>query len=212
MAYLSFFPFCVLTALFAYPTLLLIAFCPMYLCTSSFPIATTFFCCLISKDSSISDIFMQKRYFIRALMYLSFINQCLYTFLTFNEMGDIPFTCPQNYTYETSELRLACNIRLTNLLCMLVFPILCVLYAMSVWILISCSKRTGQKCEFKSVRFLKLYKNALFSDHGYSRILDEDDDDDDIDFEENRVVFDEEEEFIKAELDNFKLNSNLDLA
>ncbi|CAG8565042.1 43689_t:CDS:2 [Gigaspora margarita] len=114
-------------------------------------------------------------------------------------MGDIPFTCPQNYTYETSELRLACNIRLTNLLCMLIFPILCVLYAMSVWILISCSKRTGQKCEFKSVRFLKLYKNALFSDHGYN-------------FEENRVVFDEEEEFIKAELDNFKLNSNLDLA
>lgn len=127
-------------------------------------------------------------------------------------MGDIPYTCPQNYTYETSELRLACNIRLTNLLCMLIFPILCVLYAMSVWILISCSKRTGQKCEFKSVRFLKLYKNALFSDHGYSRILDEDDDDDSIDFEENRVVFDEEEEFIKAELDNFKLNSNLDLA
>ncbi|CAG8692201.1 5866_t:CDS:2, partial [Dentiscutata heterogama] len=133
----------------------------------------------------------------------------LYTYLTFYEMGDIPLTCPQDYTYETSEIRLACNIRLTNLLCMLVFPILCVLYGISVWILITCSKRTGQKCEFKSIQFLKLYKNALFSDNGYSRVMDEDDDD--IDFEENRIIFDEEEEFIKAELDNFKSNSNLDL-
>ncbi|CAG8696868.1 2209_t:CDS:2 [Dentiscutata erythropus] len=95
-------------------------------------------------------------------------------------MGDIPLACPQDYTYETSEIRLACNIRLTNLLCMLVFPILCVLYGISVWILITCSRRTGQKCEFKSVQFLKL------------------------------IIFDEEEEFIKAELDNFKSNSNLD--
>ncbi|CAG8471086.1 9688_t:CDS:1 [Cetraspora pellucida] len=125
-------------------------------------------------------------------------------------MDDVPFTCPQNYTYTNSEVRLACNIRLTNLLCMLVFPILCALYALSVWILITCSERTGQKCEFKSVQFLRLYKNALFSDNGYSRIID--DEDDSIDFEENRVLFDEEEEFIKAELDTFNSNSNFDSA
>ncbi|CAG8607140.1 18424_t:CDS:2 [Racocetra fulgida] len=62
----------------------------------------------------------------------------------------------------------------------------------------------------RSVQFLKLYKNALFSDNGYSRIID--DDDDSIDFEENRVLFDEEEEFIKAELDTFNSNSNSDSA
>ncbi|CAG8516270.1 16880_t:CDS:2 [Racocetra persica] len=70
---------------------------------------------------------------------------------------------------------------------MLIFPILCALYASSVWILITCSERTGQ-----------------------SRIID--DDDDGIDFEENRVLFDEEEEFIKAELDTFNSNSNSDSA
>ncbi|CAG8758916.1 17904_t:CDS:1, partial [Gigaspora rosea] len=45
----------------------------------------------------------------------------IYTILTINEMGGIPFDCPGNYNYTTPIVRTACQIRAANLVFMWLF-------------------------------------------------------------------------------------------
>ncbi|GBB90171.1 hypothetical protein RclHR1_17040002 [Rhizophagus clarus] len=47
----------------------------------------------------------------------------IYTISTRNELGDIPFFCPQDYNYKSPTIRLACKIRAANLICMWSFTI-----------------------------------------------------------------------------------------
>ncbi|CAG8838323.1 1894_t:CDS:2, partial [Gigaspora margarita] len=38
-----------------------------------------------------------------------------YTYITANEMGDIPFSCPSDYPYTSTIIKDACQIRSANL-------------------------------------------------------------------------------------------------
>lgn len=47
----------------------------------------------------------------------------IYTISTRNELGEIPFFCPEDYNYKSSTIRLACQIRAANIICMWSFTI-----------------------------------------------------------------------------------------
>ncbi|RHZ75231.1 hypothetical protein Glove_216g155 [Diversispora epigaea] len=171
MTYISFFPLCFLTALFGYPIILLIFFCPLfeilkivgflatkgelkinwmieilYLSTSLFLIAITIsyyiFHKLYEYDAKKHE--RVKQFFKEILIYsgpfLWIAVPVLYTYLTFDEMGDIPFTCPHDYDYSSTVVLSACDIRLANLICMWAFPTLCSLYLISISLLTLISK------------------------------------------------------------------------
>ncbi|CAG8609646.1 5571_t:CDS:1, partial [Scutellospora calospora] len=47
-----------------------------------------------------------------------------YTTATFDEMGDIPFSCPAHYNYTSPLIRTACQVRSANLVFMCVTGIM----------------------------------------------------------------------------------------
>ncbi|CAG8583498.1 677_t:CDS:1, partial [Scutellospora calospora] len=61
----------------------------------------------------------------------------VYTYLTANEMGNIPFSCPPDYPYNSTIIQDACQIRSANLVCMWLYFISLVLL-----ILLACSIRS----------------------------------------------------------------------
>ncbi|KAF0525051.1 hypothetical protein F8M41_014789 [Gigaspora margarita] len=60
-----------------------------------------------------------------------------YTYITANEMGDIPFSCPSDYPYTSTIIKDACQIRSANLVCMWLYFINLILL-----ILVACSIRS----------------------------------------------------------------------
>jgi hypothetical protein len=56
------------------------------------------------------------------MLLLLFFFIVLYTYLTRNEMGDIPFFCPEDYSYSSQLIRTACQVRAANLLIMWLAP------------------------------------------------------------------------------------------
>ncbi|CAG8456217.1 286_t:CDS:2 [Diversispora eburnea] len=51
-----------------------------------------------------------------------------YTLYTSNELGEIPFTCPPDYDYPSSDIKKACQIRSTNIICMWLFVVFAILW------------------------------------------------------------------------------------
>ncbi|KAF0411974.1 hypothetical protein F8M41_008037 [Gigaspora margarita] len=45
----------------------------------------------------------------------------IYTIITNGEIEDVPFTCPENHDYKSPNIRKACFVRSTNLVCMWLF-------------------------------------------------------------------------------------------
>ncbi|CAG8707078.1 6877_t:CDS:1, partial [Dentiscutata heterogama] len=56
-----------------------------------------------------------------------------YTILTINEMGDIPFTCPDDYNYSSSIIKTACRIRLANLISTWALAVISIIFVLAVF-------------------------------------------------------------------------------
>ncbi|GBB96128.1 hypothetical protein RclHR1_02690013 [Rhizophagus clarus] len=67
-------------------------------------------CCYCSRED------LSKEFSLATILWL--IIPIIYTIFTTNELGDIPFYCPQNYDYKDPGLRYVCQTRLANLICM----------------------------------------------------------------------------------------------
>ncbi|CAG8763872.1 11486_t:CDS:1, partial [Cetraspora pellucida] len=56
-----------------------------------------------------------------------------YTILTISEMGDIPFSCPDDYHYSSSLIKTTCRVRLANLLSMWALAVISIVFVLAVF-------------------------------------------------------------------------------
>ncbi|RIB17913.1 hypothetical protein C2G38_2087097 [Gigaspora rosea] len=85
---------------------------------------------------------LNYKYKLATLLWL--LVPILYTLATYNELGKIPMYCPSNYPYTSRIIQDACEIRLTNLVCMWLNFIFLILFMLSL-----CSLN-GQRFEMEN--------------------------------------------------------------
>ncbi|RHZ48984.1 hypothetical protein Glove_535g31 [Diversispora epigaea] len=88
----------------------------------SIPIVLIFTCLILTIASCYVSMKLRLSYRLLALLLLIF--PFLYTYFTINEMGEIPYTCPSDYSYSSAEIRIACGIHQINLICLWIYYIL----------------------------------------------------------------------------------------
>ncbi|CAG8640510.1 1116_t:CDS:2, partial [Acaulospora morrowiae] len=59
--------------------------------------------------------------------------QVVYTVLTINEMGNIPFSCPSDYPYSSEIIRTACQVRTANLISMWILEAISIIFVVAIF-------------------------------------------------------------------------------
>ncbi|CAG8456198.1 5753_t:CDS:2 [Acaulospora morrowiae] len=85
-----------------------------------------------------------------------------YTVLTINEMGDIPFSCPSDYSYSSTTIRTACQVRAANLISMWILEAISIIFVVAVFAnwLPKPRERVPLQRSRNAARLLKTTKNS----------------------------------------------------
>ncbi|RGB38206.1 hypothetical protein C1646_812828 [Rhizophagus diaphanus] len=112
----------------------------------SFLMVVVLFCCTICISRGFNNMAENSVKSLSCFLPFIWISVLvIYTISTRNELGEIPFFCPENYKYKSSTIRLACQIRAANIICVWSFTIYIMFFLIILLVLPSEKKSKVDK-------------------------------------------------------------------